>query len=72
MGIGYKDTSHKEIGFIAIEGTGNTEQCVTYLSHLSDNYSNVSIPIFVITRTIGRYFIGCNTTDNQKRCGSLT
>ena len=67
MATGYKYISQRVLGFIATQGAGSTEPGVTYLSRYPDNYYNVSIHPVLLTHVIGRYFIACNTIENQNR-----
>ena len=48
--IEYMYNSGKVLGFIANGGAGNTELGYPYLSHYTENYSNIYVaPMFVLT-----------------------
>ena len=67
MNIGYKFNYRKILGFIATEGTGNTEPGDTYLPHFLAMYSNVSVRPVAHTHFLGRYFNACNEIYNHNR-----
>ena len=67
MDIKYKYNYRKILVFISTEGSGSTEPGDTYLSNLTDIYSNVSICPVVCNHLLEMYFNACNEIDNYNR-----
>ena len=67
LAIGYRYSSRKVLGFIAIEGSGSTEPGDPYLSRFPDIYSNVSVRLVVRPHLLVRYFNACNSIDHHNR-----
>ena len=62
----------KNLIFIATEGAGGTDPGDTYLSNLSDSYSNIYVFTVFIPHILDMYFNACNETEQHKTYINIT